>query len=340
MFRVMRAILAAASLAALVATPALGEPPRAGSAISEASRFVDLPKGRLHVVTLTPRRPLPGPPLLLLHGAGSNLKDLQESIGRRLAARRRVILIDRPGHGLSDRLGGREMASPAAQAEAIVAALDRLGVRRAFVVGLSWSGAVTANLALDHRNRVAGLVILSGATNPWSRPVPWYYEAAATPAIGPVFAATIVPIAGDEQVNETLAEVFSPRPPPPGYLDRVDGRQELSPGRFVATSEDLVDLRPFLARQSRRHREIRLPTTIIASADDRIVDPDEHARRFHAEVRGSRLVMLPGAGHMAHWTATARVTAEIEAAAASASAAPRRWTSAARGPVAPGRASR
>ena len=278
--------------------------------------YVEVSGGRLHIVTLG--KDGGRPPILLLHGASGNLRDMQLSIGERLARRNRVILVDRPGHGRSDRLGGREMASPARQADAIVEALDRLGVKRVVAVGHSWSGALATNLALDHPTRVAGLVTLSGATHSYPGGAAWYNEIAATPLIGDIFVATLVGPVGRKQFASGVASTFRPHEPPPNYIERTEAELLLRPAEFKANAEDLVDLKPFLKRQSSRYGEIRAPTTIVTSDKDGIVSPDIHSRALAAQVRGSKLVVLKNAGHMPHCTETDRVVEEIEALAAKA----------------------
>src|ERR1700722_10707643 len=68
-----------------------------------------------------------GPPIVLLHGASSNLEAMRRPLGDRLALNHRVILIDRPGHGWSSSANG-ETSTPAAQGRMIVEALMKLGV--------------------------------------------------------------------------------------------------------------------------------------------------------------------------------------------------------------------
>src|SRR5437016_12240431 len=55
----------------------------------------------LNIVDLGPRD-ADGPPIVLLHGASSNLETMRP-LGELLAKHHRVILIDRPGHGWSAR---------------------------------------------------------------------------------------------------------------------------------------------------------------------------------------------------------------------------------------------
>ena len=153
-----------ALLGALAVVTALGV-----AAIERANppqgRFVEVEGGRLHLVELGSPD---APPVVLLHGASGNLGDMRLALGDRLAVRHRVILIDRPGHGWSERPGGSADASPARQAKLIHQALQTIGVRRAIVVGHSWSGALATAYALDNPQDVAGLVLLAPVTHPWT----------------------------------------------------------------------------------------------------------------------------------------------------------------------------
>jgi pimeloyl-ACP methyl ester carboxylesterase len=120
----------------------------------------------LHVIDIGPRD-APGPPIVLIHGASSNLKAMQQPLGDMLAGKYRVILIDRPGHGWSSRVR-QEDSTPAVQGRMIEEALEKLGVGPAIFVVHSWAGALGARMALDYPARVAGLVMLAPALYPWS----------------------------------------------------------------------------------------------------------------------------------------------------------------------------
>jgi pimeloyl-ACP methyl ester carboxylesterase len=83
-----------------------------------------------------------GAPLVLLHGNGSMIQDFESSGLIDLAAKNyRVIVFDRPGFGHSDR-PRNVVWTPAAQAELVNSALDRLGVSHAIVLGHSWGASV------------------------------------------------------------------------------------------------------------------------------------------------------------------------------------------------------
>jgi pimeloyl-ACP methyl ester carboxylesterase len=124
--------------------------------------MVEVEGATLHVVDIGPRDT--GLPIVMLHGASSNLVVMRRPLGDLLAKDHRVILIDRPGHGWSTR-ARRQDSTPEIQARMIDEALGRLGIDRALFVVHSWSGALGARLALDHPHRVAGLVMLHGASS-------------------------------------------------------------------------------------------------------------------------------------------------------------------------------
>ena len=107
-----------------------------------SGRFIEVEGGRLHLVELGRAD---AQTIVLLHGAAVNHGDMRLALGDRLAAHYRVILIDRPGHGWSERPGGSADASPARQAKLIHQALTKIGISRAissraFVVRRSGNG--------------------------------------------------------------------------------------------------------------------------------------------------------------------------------------------------------
>lgn len=282
--------------------------------------FVPVTGGRLHVVELAPARANDHPPVVLLHGASGNLEDLRLTLGTRLAQSRRVILIDRPGHGFSDRPGGAADASPGRQAALIAEALARLGVRRAIMAGFSLSGAVAAAFALDFPDRVAGLVLLAPVTHPWDGGVGWYNKLAAAPLLGRLFAHTLALPLGLILFARTVTATFAPQAVPDDYARRAAGRLVLRPPEFIANAQDLAALKAFVTAQAPRYREIAAPTVIIAGDRDSIVSPQINARAAAKLIPRARLVALEGIGHMIPHAAAEAIAAEIERLAVNSSA--------------------
>src|SRR6202047_5292721 len=104
--------------------------------------MIEVAGATLHVVDIGPRD-APGPPIVLIHGATSNLETMRQPLGDVLAARHRVILIDRPGHGWSSR-AREDDSTPAIQGRMIEEALGKHGVGPVILVVHSWGGAVGA----------------------------------------------------------------------------------------------------------------------------------------------------------------------------------------------------
>jgi pimeloyl-ACP methyl ester carboxylesterase len=265
-----------------------------------AGRFVEVTGGRIHLVELGPAT---AAPVVLLHGASGNLEDMRLALGDRLAERHRVILVDRPGHGWSDRPGGSADASPARQAALIHEALQRIGIRRAVIVGHSWSGALAAAYALAYPHAVSGLLLLAPVTHPWNGGVGWYNPILTTPVMGPLFARTIALPIGKLMIGPVVTSVFAPHTPPQDYAGRTAVQLVLRPAQLIANAEDLAQLKSFVSAQAPNYGAIAAPVTILAGDLDYVVSPQIHAEAIAAVLPRARLIVLPGVGHMIHHVA-------------------------------------
>lgn len=131
---------------------------------------LDGPRGRLHFASSGPSSK---PMILFVHGSpgswdafGGYLGDLD------LAERAFLVSVDRPGFGLTD--AGRAEPSLAAQVEWILPVLDLAKTPKAILVGHSLGGPVIARFAMDHPDRVAGLLFLSASVDPELEKLRWY----------------------------------------------------------------------------------------------------------------------------------------------------------------------
>lgn len=99
-----------------------------------------------------------GDPVVLIHGlAGSSLAEWYR-IAPKLAEKRRVILIDHRGHGLSPLMRGRYEVGDAA--DDVAGVLDQVGISKAAVVGYSLGGTIAQALAYRYPGRVSRLVLI------------------------------------------------------------------------------------------------------------------------------------------------------------------------------------
>jgi pimeloyl-ACP methyl ester carboxylesterase len=264
----------------------------------------------LHVVDIGPRDA--GPPIVLLHGASSNLEVMRQPLGERLSKTRRVILIDRPGHGWSTRDSYRD-STPGPQARMIDEGLQKLGVRNAIFVVHSWSGALGARIALDYPDRVAGLVMLAPAAYPWPGGVSQYNYVMTTPVVGPLLAYTVMLPLGMLVSESGARGVFLPQIMPDGFVKNTATGLLLRPREFLANAWDLVTLRAAMAEQAPRYGEIEAPITIIAGEADKTASTHIHSQPLAKAAQQTKLIVLPGTGHMIQYAAPDLVIAEIEA---------------------------
>jgi pimeloyl-ACP methyl ester carboxylesterase len=281
-----------------------------GRAHPPRGRFIKVQRLRQHVVELGATA-ADAPPIVVIHGAGCNLEDMRLAFGQALAARHRVILIDRPGMGWSKRRG-RDGSSPRYQAAILRDVLDQIGVERAIIVGHSWGGAVAASFALDHPDRTAALALLASPLYPHAHPTTSLYALFAMPVLGWIYARTLALPIGYLFLGPAMWSAFLPQFPPRDYLKRSAARLLLRPATFLANSRDMADLKRNLEPQPPRYRGLSMPTLVMSGSSDFVVAPQLHAVPFATAVPHARLVMLPGIGHMLHHVAAERVVEELE----------------------------
>jgi pimeloyl-ACP methyl ester carboxylesterase len=273
--------------------------------------MIEVAGATLHVLDLGPRDAA-GPPVVMIHGASSNLEVMRQPLGERLAQNHRVILIDRPGHGWSTR-ARLEDSTPAIQAGMIDEALAKLGIGPAILVVHSWSGALGARMALDYPQRVAGLVMLAPVAYPWPGGVGWYNRLVATPVIGPLLAYTFTLPLGVFMAEPGARGVFLPQAMPEHFVHDTATLLLLRPREFLANARDLVTLKAAVAEQAPRYRDIRVPVVVISGEADKTVSTNIHSRPFTQAMSDAKLIVLPGVGHMIQDAAPELVISEIDA---------------------------
>ena len=249
-----------------------------------------------------------GDPLILLHGNGSMIEDFRSSgLLAWAATKYRVIAFDRPGFGYSSRPWGRAW-SPEAQADVIRQALLRLNVQRATIFAHSWGTFVALALALKDPTLVRGLVLASGYYFPPrdSQTVPGQ----RVRFLDDILRFTIMPLFARLTLPMVLRRIFAPAPIPE-KLESFPISLAVRPWQLRAESEDAEQAIPAARRLSGKYRLLRMPVTLLAGGGDRLVSTEQSAEA-QRQIEGSRLVVIPRAGHMLHYTATTKVMSAID----------------------------
>lgn len=252
-----------------------------------------------------------GNPLVLLHGNGSMIEDFRSCGLMDLAAGRyRVIAIDRPGYGHSDRPRSRIWTADQ-QADLISKALHHLKISQAIVLGHSWGASVAVALALRHPKMVGGLVLASGYYYPKPRLDALMLSAPAVPVIGDIVRYTVAPVIGRMVWPRLLRKLFGPRSVPAKFA-RFPKEMALRPSQIRASAAEASLLLQATMTHRNDYAALKMPVAIVAGGDDRLIDPREQSARLHRDIAQSDFASLAGEGHMIQHTATASLMAAIQ----------------------------
>jgi pimeloyl-ACP methyl ester carboxylesterase len=256
-----------------------------------------------------------GEPLVLLHGNGSNVLDLECSgLLDRAAERYQVIAFDRPGFGYSGR-PRTTVWTPDAQARLLHKALQHLGVRRPIVAGHSLGTQVALAWALQFPDDVRSLALISGYYYPTTRFDAVLGSVPAIPVIGDLMRWTLSPWIGRLTWGAMAKLLFAPSDITDSFR-AYPPWMSLRPGTLRAQAAEMLLAVVAAARLRREYRDLTVPIVIMAGTDDRYIDTGWQSVRLHRDLPGSELTLAPGAGHMVHHIVPEEVMAAIDAAAA------------------------
>jgi pimeloyl-ACP methyl ester carboxylesterase len=271
-----------------------------------AGRFLTVGGVRLHYLERGE-----GPPTVMLHGNGVTSDDFELSRVLGLAAQsHRVIAFDRPGFGYSRRPRG-VMWTAARQARLLRQALAAIALEPAVVIGHSWGTLVALALALDYPEAVRSLILLSGYYYPTVRADVALFSPPAIPIIGDIMRYTVSPPMAAAMLPALVKRSFAPLPVPDRFAKGFPAGLALRPSQIRAEAEDTAMMISAAAAMHDRYRELRMPVTIMAGTEDRIVDHRRHAIRLSKEVAHSTLRLVPSAGHMIHYAVPDQVVEAI-----------------------------
>ena len=279
-------------------------------AIPPQGRFLDLPDGRLHYSDAGS-----GPAIVMIHGLGGQMGNFNLALTPLLTGTHRVIVIDRPGMGYSDRAPDAP-ANPRAQAATVAAVIDALGLDRPLVVGHSLGGAIALCLAMDHPERTRGLALLAPLTQPPSGPIEAFNGLAITGRVKLFVLSWLLAIPMSiRTAPQVLDAIFGPDPIPDDYAVKGGALLGLRPASFRNTSRDYLASGRDLRWMAGQYDGLKVPVRILFGEQDRILEADLHGRDLVAKHPHIGLEIIAG-GHMlpiTHAETCARFIHETEA---------------------------
>lgn len=265
---------------------------RSERAVPPRGAFTAISTGRLHYVDCGS-----GPSILMVHGLGGNLGNFDCGLIDDLARDFRVVAIDRPGSGYSERPTSAE-ANVRAQARQLAEAIEKLEIDNPLVVGHSLGGAISLALALERPELVRGLALLAPLSLPVKETAPVFddYRIGSDVYRRILSWTTAVPhmIRHPEPVRQ---DVFGPDSVPPEYGIRGGGLLSLRPDAFFNASRDFQASDEDLAGMSRDYARLAVPVRVLFGKDDRILSPEHHGELLVRRYPQIGLKMIEG-GHM------------------------------------------
>ena len=208
------------------------------------------------------------------------------------------------------------------------------GIERPVVVGHSWGAIVALSLADRHPADTAGLVLLSGYYFWTLRPDVLLVSAGAIPVLGDILRYTVSPWLGRLLMPLQKRAMFSPAPVTARFKREYSDAMALRPSQIRATSVDGALMIPGALRLRRHYDELRCRWPSWQEAATRWCCK-RSAERLHAEIPGSVLRIVDGAGHMVHHSAPHQVVEAVRSIAGTTAKLP---AGALRAPVQPLRA--
>jgi pimeloyl-ACP methyl ester carboxylesterase len=266
-------------------------------------------------------RETPGPdgtPAVYVHGLGGSATNWTD-LAALLATRAAGAAVDLPGFGLSQPLASRDY-SPAGHADALLCFLAGRG-RPVHLLGNSFGGAVALSVAARRPELVRTLTLVSPAM-PDLRPDPRRVS-------DPKLLLSLLPVIGKRARAELAA--MDPRTRAEQVVRLCFGDPELAPEHRLAEAAAEYAARERLewAREAAERTgkamvlgwlrgeslwsvaaRVQAPTLVVWGDRDRLVAP-RLARRTAAALRRSRLLVLPGVGHVAQMEAAETVARAV-----------------------------
>jgi pimeloyl-ACP methyl ester carboxylesterase len=225
-----------------------------------------------------------GPPLVFVHGAAEDARIWQPQLAA-LADQFTVVAWDEPGAGRSSDVPAD--FGLADYANCLAALVDALDLGPAHVAGRSWGGTVALELHRRHPELVATLILI-GTYAGWKGSLPEEEVQSRVEGVRQMLAAP----AGE--LDPTLPGLFA-ADAPDEFLPLLEGMAadvraaSMKTALRVMAEADQRDLLPRVA----------VPTLLIwGELDAR--SPLSVARQFEKAIPDTKLVVIPGAGHLSN----------------------------------------
>jgi DNA-binding SARP family transcriptional activator/pimeloyl-ACP methyl ester carboxylesterase len=247
--------------------------------------------------------------LILVHGWVCSFQPAWEnprlaSFYRRLSSMGRLILFDKRGTGLSDRVSPERLPDLETRMDDLRAVMDAIGSERAVVLGVSEGGSMSTLFAATYPERTLGLVLMGAfARMMWAPDYPFglsedeYRKRLAVLDADDWARATTV-----EWLERVGPELLRDEAAVRWYVSYVMRSASPAASRAIRLMNAEIDIRAILPT-------IAVPSLVMHRSDEYF---SERTRFLGTRIPGARLVELPGNDHLPWEGDQEDVLAEIE----------------------------
>lgn len=236
-----------------------------------------------------------GPALLMLPGPTDSWRSYAAAL-EALPSSMRTIAVSQRGHGDTDKPPtGYRVADFAGDVPLI---LDALGIDQAVIAGHSGSCLVARRVAIDHPERVAGLVLEASPTSLVGNAELQTFVATVPDPIDPDFARGFVRRTSTGDLSEEVVDELADE------LLKVPSHVWREMFQSILGYDDLADI-----------QRITAPTLLMWGDADPLVGRDMQDA-LSARLPSAELVVYQGLGHTPRWEDPARFARDLAAFAA------------------------
>ena len=249
-----------------------------------------------------------GMPVILLHGFGGSMWQWEYQ-QRTLSNHLRVITPDVLGAGLSDKPAIDYR--PDEMLDFLLGFMDALQIQQAVLVGHSMGAGLAIGMALEHPDRVAKLVLISGLPPNVMEHLenPMLKRALETRAPAWVVSLGNSAFGGFLTKNVLKEMVYDPSQLTPAVLDRSN-RNRKRPGLFGPILSAGKNVPLWESRFAPRISSITPHTLIVWGEEDHVFSVAT-GRELHETIPNSTFVAIPHAGHLPQWEQPVAVNRQL-----------------------------
>ena len=240
------------------------------------------------------------PAIMMIHGLGDEADTWRYQIAP-LAENHHVIAMDLPGFGRSDHI--RQAYTPELMKQSILELMDVLGLEKVTLVGSSLGGILSQGIAVEHSDRLNGLVLVDGALLQPDRMDDRSLRMMQIPLVGEAIYTGLRkdPDAAYDSLRMVYHDLDSLPEADRNFLYTRVNQRVWSNGQRRAYFSTLRHLMPWVrkvqAELPEQLAKMKIPTLIIRGELDELFSAD-NAIAIQAVQPDAEIITIAGMGHL------------------------------------------